>query len=305
MAFDLVWVMGITVLCSTSLSALGALFILVSFVLVRDWSFPSNFIFFLSFCDFFHAIGLMYLDPKAHWLCMAQSVLDTFWALSSLFWTLSIAVVYWSQNTRFKHKIYGFEKLFHAIVWPSAAILATLPLAFGNYGFDPKQQANIPKCWIIESGNYARIWAYYGWVLLVMIGITVLYVYVLYKRLTRKRKHNNHLYETLNADYRRELIRTGMYPLVLWVLWPIPSITRVLEYAYPDRKYNALLVMTAALLPLQGFCNAFVYGFRNNLISKIKQSMCGNNRDQLRESLLPPSSGNFLNNDDSLDSMTF
>jgi len=37
------------------LSFFGALFIIISFYLLKDWSFPNNIIFMLSVCDFMHA----------------------------------------------------------------------------------------------------------------------------------------------------------------------------------------------------------------------------------------------------------
>lgn len=136
-------VIDVGLIFSSTLSTFGSGFIIITFFLVRDWTFPNNLIFWLSVCDFCYAICYFYLYPPDNWFCYSQAIWANFFGLAAQFWTLIIAIIYWSQLYTFGRRLFRFQKLYHIIVWGLSTFLSFLPLAFNDYGVDVER--NIPK----------------------------------------------------------------------------------------------------------------------------------------------------------------
>jgi len=119
-----------------------------------------------------------------------QAVWGSFWGLATTFWTFFMAFTYWSQFSRFKIEIYrrgpyifhGYvvvisfflcslsRKAHFIIFFPHIRITWTLSFALAvapifTHDYNPNGiTRNIPRCWLQDSKDLARFWAYYIWV---------------------------------------------------------------------------------------------------------------------------------------------
>jgi len=242
-----------------SLSLLGSVFILITFLLIHDWRFPNNLIFFLTLSDFLWVATFFWGDaPRDTAACAFQGVFGGFWGLATTYWILFIAVIYNSQlNPSWKRFFHQYEQtIAHAVVWPLSFFLTLLPYFLGDYTPNPKN-INIPVCWIARKDDGARFWAYYGWVILDLIAIPILY---------------GHLVYTLRTAPKRPTLtyRWLAYPIAFWICWFEPTVFRILEQVNPNRDYTYLVVIQSITMLSQGMLNALIYGFRASIFKQIK-----------------------------------
>lgn len=260
------------------LSLCGSLFIIVSFLLLKDWSFPNNLIFVLSLCDFFWTGTYFALFNLQGGLCVFQAVWGSFWGLATTFWTFFMAFTYWSQFSRFKIEIYRRGPyIFHGITWTLSFILAVAPVFTHDYNPNGITR-NIPRCWLQDSKDLARFWAYYIWVMLVMVAIAVMYTDLILK--LRRSSVVQQRVDTFS-------VRWYLYPAIYWGVWIVPCILRILEQAYPDRNFDVLVLVQSITMPMQGFLNCLVYGIRTSLIERIKAARQTPTDEKDRARLLP------------------
>eukprot|EP01102_Stenamoeba_stenopodia_P007801 TRINITY_DN2200_c0_g1_i1.p1 TRINITY_DN2200_c0_g1~~TRINITY_DN2200_c0_g1_i1.p1 ORF type:complete len:315 (+),score=53.35 TRINITY_DN2200_c0_g1_i1:119-1063(+) len=250
------------------LSFFGALFIIISFFLLKDWSFPNNIIFVLSVCDLLHAtIYFAFPSDLVGNSCIFEGAWASFWALAAAFWTFWVAVIYYSQFTPHKNLVAKKGPLvFHGITWSLSLLLAILPIFTHDYASYPTSATqNIIRCWIGTTKDLARFWGYYIWIILIMILIAVMYTDMIIKIRRSLVRHNIDSFS----------VRWYLYPIIFWLSWLCPVILRILDQIYPDNPWPTLVIIGAIAMPLQGFLNAIVYGVRSSLIERIKRAWYG------------------------------
>lgn len=106
------------------------------------------------------------------------------------------------------------------------------------------------RCWIggDAAGDWWRIFQVYFWLWLVFLVNSIMYVVIC----CRVRKVAQYV-SGLNGNHGAELLRLGIYPLVLLVCYSFASIDRVQNWIDPD---HPIFWLQAVHIGLVGACGA-------------------------------------------------
>eukprot|EP01133_Synstelium_polycarpum_P019135 gene19135-22916_t len=111
---------------SSALGSLGALFIIITYVLFRDIrSFASKLIFYLSISDLMCAISYLPFGRSSRIACDLQGMGLLFFLTSSYFWTACISISLFLVFFTTQHDLNYLMKYYHYISW-GFPLLATL-----------------------------------------------------------------------------------------------------------------------------------------------------------------------------------
>ena len=179
---------------SCTLSGLGSLFIIVTFLTVPKLRkvFALQLVAVMASCELVNACGVLLGSPSPSGkLCKAQSFIVATSGLSSVLWTTVIAFALYTsivQPTRaisLRKRVY----FYHLYVWGVTAALVSLPTMTDSYGF-----AGF-NCWI-KSDEVGQFWRFMQFYLPLWLAMLYnLYIYImLYKT----------LYSVIKLYYARE-----------------------------------------------------------------------------------------------------
>ena len=172
----------ILTLTGASLSALGSLFIFVSYFLVKELQMQSfRLIAILSFADFFGSLSYIIGSQNSHDACVAEEMWCTlsggmtqFFDMATFCWTATIAtnmfVILSRRVTASQLKYRSYEPLYHLVGWgiPLVTLLvASFSGAIGDAG---------TWCWITKDRELERMLLYYVPLLCIMVYNTVMCV---------------------------------------------------------------------------------------------------------------------------------
>ena len=128
---------------SSALSVIGSIYVIMAFLLVRDYSFPTNLVIWLTISNLLFDVQFFVVDPKDDNSCIMLGFYSHFWYIASLLWTLVMAFIAWSQFTkRLKYKVMGWSKYFHIGVWTLSFLASVAPLFFNGYS---RRDNDVPK----------------------------------------------------------------------------------------------------------------------------------------------------------------
>jgi len=172
---------------SAILSIIGTLFIILTYFKWKDIQTTSRRILvYISIADFISSVGntVSVLSPPNDKVCLVQSIIGTFFILSSFFWTCFLAVYLYVACIH--KKIATAEKLmplFHIVGWAvPCAIVCTGAVThkFGNNG----DTVSSGWCWIktVDLSRKEQVeWMLIAgkfWEVLAFVVITILYVLI-------------------------------------------------------------------------------------------------------------------------------
>jgi hypothetical protein len=172
----------ILTLTGASLSALGSLFIFISYFLVKELQMQSfRLIAILSFADFFGSLSYIIGSQNSHDACVAEEMWCTlsggmtqFFDMATFCWTATIAtnmfVILSRRVTASQLKYRSYEPLYHLIGWgiPLVTLLvASFSGAIGDAG---------TWCWITKDRELERMLLYYVPLLCIMLYNTAMCV---------------------------------------------------------------------------------------------------------------------------------
>lgn len=248
-----------------SLSLIGCVFMVGTIWLFRKYQVRSQrLILYLTIAAFFDTIGYMMgkltvdgprCDFEAWWM--------TYFDWTVLAWTSCITFDLYMLLTR--RKIIAHWK-YHIICWIVPLIISVLPFIGDNYG---------PAgawCWIKHSSPAWRFCIWY-----IPLFLTIIAMLVLWSRTIYLHKRNTPLPggQDVNSEMMRTLIEEDMktlrwYPLVYLLLSFFPLILRIHNaFTAEGQDVYFLWIMTAITAPLQGACNAVVFGLDPDTRSKL------------------------------------
>ncbi|XP_039270760.1 cyclic AMP receptor-like protein A [Styela clava] len=250
-----------------TLSLIGCLFMIGTIWLFRKYQVKAQqLILCLSIAAFFDTIGYMIGDmTKDGPLCDFEAWWMTYFDWTVLAWTSCITFNLYRMLTRQEHTPHWY---FHFVSWIfPPLVLSLLPLIGDNYG---------PAgawCWIKHDSVAWRFVIWYVPLFLILIFMIILWGRTLY--LHKRSIPSWQGGQDTNAEMMRSLIEDDMktliwYPLVYLVLSFFPLILRI-HNAATDQGQDIyfLWIMTAITAPLQGACNAIVFGLDPETKSKL------------------------------------
>lgn len=256
---------------SSALSLLGSLFIInshLAFPKLRQVG-HSHLIFWLSVADFGSSAMYAFIpvwhnsDPS---LCVLQGAFIQYFQVASFFWTGSIAIALWLIFVKRMFDLHHFYLYFHIVAWGCALIDVVIGLAFHWFGdanythqhfapSSPSSSEGASWCWIKVEKHWVKFGLYYFPFFFIWIANSIIYFQVM-----RKIKKM-----VPAGDLRtRATLRIRLYLLVFAFCIGVGVINRVVSWI-TEREYFWLSILDAAVSPLQGFLNCFVYGMNKNL----------------------------------------
>eukprot|EP00026_Physarum_polycephalum_P011679 Phypoly_transcript_11920.p1 GENE.Phypoly_transcript_11920~~Phypoly_transcript_11920.p1 ORF type:complete len:314 (+),score=17.49 Phypoly_transcript_11920:79-1020(+) len=178
----------IAVVVTCTLSIVGSLFIIISFLLFKDFqnSMSRRLLVILSICDLLTAVAYLihvgkepeHVSHREKVRCEVQSAVNIFANQASFFWTDFIALfVLLSRKYGMKYAS-KFIPFFHAISWGWPIVSVILVGSYGVWGYD-NGDATADWCWIrggaplywhIVAGKGIE-WASYLIVTVIYIGV--------------------------------------------------------------------------------------------------------------------------------------
>jgi len=194
--------------------------------------------------------------------CFVQALLSTYFGLSSILWTGSIA---YSLRRVIENTASFNEALIEVrmlqICWGIPFLLTVATLIFVR--FEPAGY----WCWIegTAMGEMTRLIVFY-----IPLWSCICYCTFTYRRLSKRVVYLLNTQdpssrfvtemETSKQEENRALQRLMMFPMVLVFCWSSGSISRIIGIFFPKFSWSLLNYITVFTGSLQGFLNAVLYG---------------------------------------------
>ena len=207
-------------------------------------------------------------------LCYFQAVIISLFGLSTVLWTAFISTKAYADARGHRRGQKALPTLTEwqmcSICYGASSILAALPFITDSYG------EKIEWCWIsAEKGKVAAIvWQlvqFYGplWTVFAVNLYCVVGVWKIAKA------------DLTDFDNPPEVVSEQMrkpksllwYPFVLLICWLVGTVDQIYGYFDPPAHESSfyLAVFHFSLGSLQGFGNAIVYGFNDEVRSELKK----------------------------------
>lgn len=259
-------------------SILGSMFVMGCYFRFNDLrNFAFYLVFMVAVSDFFYSIGFFLGDAGGNDdthlgassdLCTLQSILISYFGLTSLFWSVSIAYTlhqgFLKENPSFKpSEIDKHRVKFMVACWCIPVVLSLLPLTTESYGDTGGW------CWIMSSETKHAVWRFVQFYVLNWFAVCY-NIYVFYN-IQKKIK----AIEDAPAQANKTLARLRMYPMVLIICHFFGTIVAFYELGTGGDLNYGLNITQIIFSSSLGFVNALVYG----LTPEIKERVCSRNID--------------------------
>jgi hypothetical protein len=257
-------VMRALTLTSASLSMFGAGFMILSYLTFpRLRTFPFKLIVFLSVSDAFassaYLIGMIGVTTgqvcNTAFACYLSAQMSQFFDVATFLWTGVIAFNVYQVMVREKGRsVEQYERRYHWFVWGTSLTLMLIAGGTGAFG-----DAGL-WCWIMNTYPKTQFLCYYLILILVFFcNITVLVLVGLALR------------NDASSNTNTVTIRLLSYLFVFFIVRIWSVIDRLTELITGNPSL-ALAILHSIFSPLQGFCNALVYGMNRQVINEWKYS---------------------------------
>jgi len=262
-----------------SISVVGSLFIIVSFMAFRSLrtNFAYGLVFLLAIADLIRSVGKIWgsflsADPLVRTQCSVAGVVNNFGALSSIVFVAVIcSVMYLAVQMEYAHvwsvsqDIYRRRQCVIAlIVWSVTFAISCLPLMHSDgYGYVGAW------CWITSNHHEWRWLCFYGPLITIWTFCIVMYSVIAYQ--LRK------VQQAVPKENRKQYAlyaKLKWYPMVLLIAFLFPTIRRIYQM-FDDEAPFALGILHTLGAGLYGVLNAIVYGVNAVLKREIKKSLEG------------------------------
>ena len=192
--------------------------------------------------------------------CSLSAGMTQFFDMATFCWTATIATNMYiilsrqigSKTLRFR----SYEHWYHVGCW-GFPLLTLLIATFTNSCGDAGNW-----CWIVKDRELERMLLYYVPLLCIMLYNITMYG-MIRRRLGQLAQGADSIKQALNR-------RLTMYILVFIFIRIWAVINRFQNLVNPDSPVFVLYLLHSIFSPLQGFCNAFVYGFNKALVDEYR-----------------------------------
>lgn len=263
---DEIKIILIVFLCTSIISVLSQLFIVIFYLIYTNlrtsYNFSYRLIFFLAITDIIvwgmriqsnieKLVTKTTAYERSPQLCSFLGFLWNFFLLLNIMITLVISIclvleVFFHVNSQ------KFEKYFYVFIIAYSLGFSVIPLFFLN-GYAEADQI---KCWIPaeHSPDFEfpfRILSFYShlWAVFILNSLNVFFI------LWKLRSFQN---------FHRTLIKKFVwFPIIMLIFWTEPSYRRIFDRK--DQSFS-LELWQYILMPTQGTANAIVYGLVNQTV---------------------------------------
>lgn len=268
------------ILISSSLSIIGCLFIIFSFVLFRDSrKCGRRLLFMLSLADLGLAVSWLagvvinLHTPGVSTPCIAQGYAMEFFRLSSFMWTGCFAIHLYQIIWKNIKDPEVYEIWYHITAWGIPTLVCVYFVVQDQEGVQMMGQTDRPWCWIRDFshdkwqafGAHLQYLMFYGPLLIIFIFNLGVYAFL-------GRKVGELMQTRMKIRIQKRLL---LYLVVfqLTSIWGLAN--RIYQAWSPGHKYDYfLLCMDSLFGPAQGILNALVYGLNQKLRDRYVEWLC-------------------------------
>lgn len=244
---------------SASLSLIGCLLALVVILVYKKFRFLTQrlVMYLLLPCTFMALFSLHNISGNTS-VCSAKGFFRNFFALSQNFWIICINVHLLTvliMRSKYRH----LEKIYHSVVWGGAFLVSLIPLFGNHYG-----NAGI-WCWIqghTKYENVLRVICYYMWLLIMIFGGALIYIFIIFKVLQRVNSYEGTYSpenEQSKQQYKKSIRPLLFYPIINVLLASVPIANRIHNWSHPGHPNFGLSLAHSITSPLFGFVNACLF----------------------------------------------
>ncbi|KYQ93372.1 G-protein-coupled receptor family protein [Tieghemostelium lacteum] len=252
------------------MSLLGALFVIVSFVVTKELrKHPTSMVFFLSICDALFSLKFVItsvLPDSARFqtagdpACYMQAAAQQFFGLASISWSGMISLNLILQSRRPFEPTNYYAKFYHMAVWGLSIVTSVMMFSFGSIG-----PSGDGTCWVEEQRSPIRLLFFVPLLLYFSLSISSLVIAAVYSR--------NQPSNTTFSDRNRKgmLLRMSFYTIVFILCWSGPLAHRIAQVSGKTDNINdpsVLMFLDAIGVSIQGFMNAFIWFSNPSFLKK-------------------------------------
>ena len=254
---------------SASLSLIGIVISFLVIVVYKKFRFFTQRLvtYLLISCTFIAMFSLdsITVDTSS---CVAIGFFRNFFGLSQLMWILCINIhllVVLVKQVNYRH----LEKVYQITVWGGSFVVSIIPLFGVHYG-----NAGI-WCWIKGQTSYEnvlRILCYYLWLILMVFGGAVIYIYIVFKVMQRINSYEGTYdpeKEQSKQQYKKSIRPLLFYPLINLFLASIPLANRIHNWTDADNPSFGLSLAHSITSPLFGFVNACLFLLNKDTLTQL------------------------------------
>jgi len=246
------------VLITASLGVLGALFIILSFIFIKELqNFIGIVVFNISIADFLNTFALLFdANNTSVSVCNFQAFMGQFASLAGIIWVACLCVTIYVLLVKLDRNPKYLLKYFIAIGWGFPLLTAIYMLATDGYG-----NAG-PWCWMLSTRVVERFLLYYNFVFLdFIITIAVLAIAWYKVRMTAiEAGRSNSTVKNLTIIFAKRAVK---YIFVFLICYTASIVNRIENAINPNTSVFWLTCLQATLFPLHGLLNGIVFGNNN------------------------------------------
>lgn len=255
--------------CST-LSILGSLFILVLCVMYPKLRrLPFRLILFLAIADLGVSISYILPSYSSNKICQAQGYLESYFSLSSIFWSACISHAI--KSTILQNKNVKQNLMYYLIICYITPLLSYLVLIdIHEYGLA------LGWCWIYldadaSSSIFYRQLTYRLITYYLPLSIVIVIIILNYISVISALKKSHSFFGTSSSISETMILKLKLYPLILIIsVFPV-SLLRISSIWVTPTWYFAMI--SGGFLSLGGFLNSIVYGLTQEVRNELKKTL--------------------------------
>lgn len=267
-----------TIVVCSALSILGCLFILVLCIFYPKLrQLPFRLIIYLTIADL--GVSVSYILPfyMSSDICQAQGYLESYFSLSSIFWSACISHAIKStilQDKEVKENIRKY--LIICFVVPLLSYLVLIDIK--------RYREALGWCWIYlqddtHSSKYPREVAYRVITYYLPLFIVMIIILVNYLSVISAIKKSESFFGTGTKVGEALILKLKLYPFILLVsVLPVCILRFSSLFIYPSWYFT---MISGAFLSLGGFLNSIVYGLTQDVRNELKKTFKGKPTDNL------------------------
>ena len=259
-----------TIVVCSALSIIGCLFILVLCVMYPKLrQLPFRLILFLTISDL--GVSVSYILPfyKSRDICQAQGYLESYFSLSSIFWSACISHAIKStilQDKEVKENIRKYLIICFVVPFFSYFVIIDIK----------RYREALGWCWIylqddVLDSKFYRELAYRLTTYYLPLFIVIIIILANYLSVISAIKKSESFFGSNSKVGEAMILKLKLYPLILIISVLPVCILRISSiWIYPTWYFT---MISGGFLSIGGFLNSIVYGLTQDVRNELKKSL--------------------------------
>jgi len=240
------------------LGLIGALFIILSFIFIKELrTFVGIVVFNISLADSINIIGFLLSPGNTNVnVCNLQGFILQSGSLASILWDACLSITIYTLAVKLDRNPTYLLKYFIGVCW-------TFPFIFAIYMISTNGYANTgPWCWISSTREVERFLLYYNFVFLdfIIACITLVIVWQRVRAIAIEAGRSNSTVKNLTTVIAT---KARKYIFVFLFSYTATILVRIENAANPNITIFWLVCLQSTTVPFRGLLNGLAFGSNN------------------------------------------